>query len=70
MKKTVFGSALMICGIIAACTEYLKHQILFAAPDVAVIGENYLLSWGGIIAFAAGLILCASGLFSGNDNGE
>ncbi len=58
MKKMIFGSALMVCGIIASCAEYLSHQILFAAPDIAVIGENYLLSWGGPIAFVAGLILC------------
>ena len=58
MKKIVFGSALMICGIIAGCTDYLAHQILFAAPDVAVIGENYLLYYGGRIAFIVGLVLC------------
>ncbi len=63
MKKTIFGSALMICGIIAGCTEYLAHQILFAAPDIAVIGENYLLSYGGPIFFVAGLILCIINLF-------
>ena len=49
MKKTIFGSALMICGMIASCAEYLSHQILFAAPDVAVIGENFLLLYGGPI---------------------
>lgn len=58
MKKTIFGSALMICGMIAGCTEYLSHQILFAAPDVARIGENYLLKYGGPILFVVGLVLC------------
>lgn len=70
MKKIVFGSALMICGIIAACTESLKQTILFAEPSVLVVGENYLLSWGGRIAFVIGLILCIIGLFSRNDNNE
>ena len=62
MKKTIFGSALMICGMIAGCTEYLKHQILFAAPDVARIGVNYLLQYGGPILFVAGLVFCIAGL--------
>lgn len=62
MKKIIFGSALMICGIIAACTAYLAHQILFAAPDVAIIGENYLLRWGGPILLIVGLVLCIAGL--------
>ena len=62
MKKTIFGSALMICGIIAGCTEYLSHQILFAAPDVARIGTNYLLQYGGPILFLVGLIFCIAGL--------
>jgi len=57
----------MICGIISACTEYLSEKILFAAPDVSVIGQNYLLSYGGIIAFAAGIILCIASLISKND---
>ena len=65
MKKLIFGCALMICGMIAGCSEYLSHQILFAAPDVAVIGENYLLSYGGPIFFASGLILCIIGLTDG-----
>lgn len=62
MKKTIFGSALMICGMIAGCTEYLSHQILFAAPDVARIGTNYLLQYGGPILFLVGLIFCIAGL--------
>ena len=62
MKKTIFGSALMICGMIAGCTEYLKHQILFAAPDVARIGFNYLLYYGGPILFVAGLVFCIADL--------
>ena len=62
MKKTIFGSALMICGMIAGCTEYLSHQILFAAPDVAKIGVNYLLQYGGPILFIAGLVFCIAGL--------
>ena len=62
MKKTIFGSALMICGMIAGCTEYLSHQILFAAPDVAKIGVNYLLHYGGPILFIAGLVFCIAGL--------
>lgn len=64
MKKIVFGSALMLCGMLAVCTEYLKHQILFAAPDVAVIGENYLFSVGGRIAAGLGLALCIAGLLA------
>ena len=62
MKKTIFGSAPMICGMIAGCTEYLKHQILFAAPDVATIGVNYLLQYGGPILFVTGLVFCIAGL--------
>ena len=68
MKKTIFGSALMICGMIACCTEYLSHQILFAAPDVAVIGENFLLLYGGPILIIAGIIFCIAGLTEKNNN--
>ena len=67
MKQVVFGSALMICGMIAGCAEYLSHQILFAAPDVAVIGENYLLSYGGPALFAIGLALALWGLLNSNN---
>ena len=67
MKKTVFGAALMICGMIAGCTEYLAHKILFAAPDIAVIGENYLLRWGGPVLFFIGLILCAIDFINGKE---
>lgn len=67
MKKVIFGAALMICGMIAGCSAYLAHQILFAAPDVAVIGQNYLLFWGGPILFLAGLILCIIGLTGGKE---
>jgi len=70
MKKIIFGSALMICGMIAGCAEYLSHQILFAAPDVAKIGENYLLSWGGPILFIIGLALCVVDLICKKDNDE
>ena len=52
----------MICGMIAGCTEYLSHQILFAATDVAKIGENYLLKYGGILLFVAGLVFCIAAL--------
>ena len=62
MKKTIFGSALMICGMIAGCAEYLSHRILFAAPDVARIGENYLLKYGGPILFVVGLVICIATL--------
>lgn len=62
MKKTIFGSALMVCGMIAGCTEYLSHQILFAAPDVAKIGSNYILKYGGPILFIAGLVICIAAL--------
>jgi len=68
MKKTIFGAALMICGALAACTEYLKHAIFFATPTISVIGENYLLSKGGIILFIAGTILCAFSIFKNSDN--
>lgn len=67
MKKIIFGAALMICGIIAACTEYLSHQILFAAPDVAVIGSNYLLQYGGPILIIAGLVFCIIGFTEDSD---
>ena len=62
MKKTIFGSALMICGMIAGCTEYLSHQILFAAPDIAKIGSNYILKYGGPILFVIGLVICIAAL--------
>ena len=62
MKKTIFGSALMICGIIAGCTEYLSHKILFAAPNIAKIGSNYILKYGGPILFVIGLIICIAAL--------
>lgn len=62
MKKTIFGSALMVCGMIAGCTEYLSHQILFAAPDVAKIGSNYILKYGGPILFILGLVICIAAL--------
>lgn len=62
MKKVIFGSALMICGVIASSAEYLSHRILFAAPDVAKIGVNYLLYYGGPILFILGLILAFIGL--------
>ena len=57
----------MVCGTIAGCTEYLSHNILFAAPDIAVIGENYLLLWGGPILFVAGLAMCIIDFMSGRD---
>ena len=66
MKKTIFGSALMICGMIASCAEYLSHQILFAAPDVAVIGENFLLLYGGPILMIIGIVFCIAGLTEKN----
>lgn len=69
MKKTVFGAALMVCGTMAGCTEYLSQKILFAAPDIAKIGENYLLLWGGPILFAVGLVLCIVGLIDGRGDG-
>lgn len=67
MKKTIFGAALMVCGIVAACAEYLSHIILFAAPDVSVIGSNYLLQYGGPVLFVAGLILCIAALSQGDN---
>lgn len=70
MKKVILGSALMICGVIAACTEYLKHAIYFAAPSIAVIGKNYLLSWGGVIVIIIGIILCVMGLTEKYDDKE
>ena len=66
MKKTIFGSALMICGMIASCAEYLSHQILFAAPDIAKIGENFLLLYGGPILIIVGLVFCIAGLTEKN----
>lgn len=70
MKKTIFGSALMTCGMIAGCAEYLSHRILFAAPDVAKIGMNYLLYYGGPVLFIIGLILCIAGLGENNEDNE
>ena len=61
MKKTIFGCALMICGVIASCTEYLAQQILFAAPNVTA-GNSYLLLWGGPILMIVGLVFCIAGL--------
>ena len=66
MKKTIFGSAMMICGMSASCAEYLSHQILFAAPDVAKIGENFLLLYGGPILIIVGLVFCIAGLTEKN----
>ena len=66
MKKIIFGSAMMICGMIASCAEYLSHQILFAAPDVAKIGENFLLLYGGPILIIVGLVFCIVGLTEKN----
>ena len=68
MKKTIFGSALMICGMIASCAEYLSHQILFAAPDVAKIGENFFLLYGGPILIIVGLVFCIAGLTEKNND--
>ncbi len=68
MKKTIFGSALMICGMIAGCAEYLSHNILVAAPNVSIVRGNIILSWGGPILFVVGLILCIIGLTSNNEN--
>ena len=65
-EKIVFGSALMISGVVAACAEYLSHQILFAAPDVATIGSNYLLKYGGPILLVVGLVFCIAGLTEKN----
>ena len=70
MKKVIFGSALLICGVIAGCTEYLSHQILFAAPDVARIGANYLLQYGGPILAVVGLGFCIAGLTERNAEEE
>lgn len=70
MKMTIFGSALMICGMIASCTEYLEQKILFAAPNVTTIGENYLLSWGGKILITAGLVLCIISLLKKKNDEE
>lgn len=70
MKKTIFGSALIICGMIAKCTEYLEQKILFAAPNVTTIGENYLLSWGGRILIAVGLVLCIKSLLKKKNDEE
>ncbi len=66
MKKTIFGSALTVCGMLAGCTEYLSRQILFAAPYVAKIGSNYLLAYGGPILFVVGLVFCIAGLIEKN----
>ena len=52
--------------MIASCAEYLSHQILFAAPDVAKIGENFLLLYGGPILIIVGLVFCIAGLTEKN----
>ena len=67
MKKTIFGSALMICGMIAVCAEYLSGRIQFAAPDIAKIGSNYLLQYGGSILLIVGLVFCIAGLTEKNN---
>lgn len=69
MKKTIFGSALMICGMIAGCAEYLSHSILVAAPNVTIGRGSYLLSWGGPALFVIGLVLCIASLIE-KSNGE
>lgn len=66
MKKTIVGSALMICGMIAVCAEYLSGRIQFAAPDIAKIGSNYLLQYGGLLLLVVGLVLCMMGLTEKN----
>ena len=62
MKKTIFGSALMVCGMIAGCAEYLSHSILVAAPNVTIGRGSYLLSLGGPALFVIGLVLCVASL--------
>ena len=59
---------MMICGMIASCAEYLSHQILFAAPDVAKIGENFLLLYGGPILIIVGIVFCIAGLTEKNND--
>ena len=52
--------------MIASCAEYVSHQILFAAPDVAKIGENFLLLYGGQILIIVGFVFCIAGLTEKN----
>ena len=56
--------------MIAACTEYLSHQILFAAQYIARIGSNYFLQYGGPILLIVGLIFCIAGLTERTVNEE
>ena len=62
MKKTILGSALMICGMIAGCTEYLVQTIVAIAFKLEHVDANVLLSLGGPILFFVGLVLCVIGL--------
>ena len=62
IKREYLALSLMVCGMIAGCAEYLSRRILFAAPDVAKIGSNYLLEYGGPILLVVGLVFCIAGL--------
>lgn len=70
MKKTVFGSALMICGMIASCAEYVAQRIevvAFKLVDYAYVDGNILLSLGGMVLFLAGIAVCVMSLAGGSD---
>lgn len=68
MKKIIFGSALMICGMIASCTEYLSGIIQFAAPYIVKTGSNYLLQYGGPPLLIVGVIFCIASMTNGEDS--
>lgn len=70
MKKIIFGSALMICGMIASCTEYLSGIIQFSAPYIAKTGSNYLLQYGGPLLLIVGVIFCIAGMIAGKGSDE
>lgn len=73
MKKTIFGAALMVCGMIASCTEYVAQRIevvTFKLVDYSYMDGNLLLGLGGVVLFLAGAALCMMGFVSKRDSGH
>lgn len=73
MKKIIFGSALMICGTIASCIEYIAQRmenIAFKLPETTFLDGNLLLGLGGRILFLVGIILCLRELLSKTGSGN
>ena len=65
LKKVVFGSALMICGMMGIITEYLREAIFFASPNnISYEGGYNPFNSGCLIVFAIGLALCFFSIFN------